>query len=212
MHPRKIALFGGTFDPVHLGHTAVASATAKQIQAQKVIFVPAKCSPLKGFAPHAADEDRLRMIELTIADEEIFSVSDCELRRPAPSYTLDTVRRFKKQYGPQTEIHWLLGADTVNDLVHWFRIEELIDECYLTTMQRGGYESPDFEQCEPAWGAERIRKLRQNVVQTPRIDVSSTEVRKRLRTGGNVNGLLHADVIEYIKRRRLYRKAHDETS
>jgi nicotinate-nucleotide adenylyltransferase len=202
----KIALFGGTFDPVHLGHTAVASAAAKEIQAQKVVFIPAKCSPLKGFSPHAGDEDRLRMIELTIADEETFVVSDCELRRPAPSYTLDTVRQFKQQYGRQVDIHWLLGADTVNDFIHWHKIEQLMDECCLTTMQRAGYEPPDFDRFESAWGARRIQKLRKNVVQTPRIDVSSTEIRRRLRAGGNVDGMLHPDVIEYIKKRGLYQE------
>jgi nicotinate-nucleotide adenylyltransferase len=151
------------------------------------------------------------MIELTIADEEMFSVSDCELRRPAPSYTLDTVRQFKRQYGPGVEIHWLLGADAVNDFVHWHRIEELIDECHLTTMQRAGYESPNFRQFEPIWGAERIRKLQQDAVHTPLVDVSSTEVRNRLRSGRDVRGMLHPDVIEYITKRGLYRRANEET-
>jgi len=208
MTERRIALFGGTFDPIHLGHARVAEAAAREIEAQKVIFIPAKCSPLKGFAPHASDEDRLRMIELTIADQDIFVVSDCELHRPAPSYTLDTVRHFKKEYGPEATVHWLLGADSVKDLVHWHRIEELIDECTVTTMQRAGYGAPDFDPFEPAWGAERIRTLKRNVVQSPLVDISSTEIRKRLRTGENVTGMLHPNVIEYINERGLYRETH----
>jgi nicotinate-nucleotide adenylyltransferase len=200
-----ISLFGGTFDPVHLGHARVAAACAEALRAEKVIFVPAKCSPLKGFSPKAGDGDRLQMIALTVAEHPTFAVSDCELVRPAPSYTLDTVRYFKRTYGPDASIHWLLGADSVQDLAHWYGIRELIDECYLTTMYRGGYDAPDFSPFQSVWGPQRVEKLQNNVVETPLIELSSTEVRKRLASGKNVDGMLHPDVIEYIDRHRLYR-------
>ena len=138
MAKRRIALFGGSFDPVHLGHTRVARAAAEQIEAETVVFIPAKCSPLKRFLPHASDADRLRMIELAIQEDAVFSVSDCELQRAAPSYTLETVKQFQADYGPETSIHWLLGADSVNDLTYWHAIDELIDICSLTVMIRGG--------------------------------------------------------------------------
>lgn len=205
MAEQPIALFGGTFDPIHLGHVGVAVAAAGQISAEKVIFVPAKCSPLKGFAPHASDRDRLTMIELTIAGNDLLAVSDSELKRPAPSYTLDTVRLFKKQFGPDRPIHWLLGADSIGDLVHWYKIRELIDECHLTTMQRGGYEAPDFDRFEAVWGPQRVAKLKRDMIQTPRIEVSSTEVRRRLAAGESVEGMLHPAVIEYIRQHGLYR-------
>jgi len=206
MTERTIALFGGTFDPIHLGHTGVAQAAAAQIGAERVIFIPAKCSPLKRFSPHAGDTDRLAMITLAIVGRNDFAASDCELKRPAPSYTLDTVRLFKREYGPQISIHWLLGADSVEDLVHWYKVRELIDECSLTTMQRAGYAPPDFEPFVPMWGRQRVAKLKRNVVQTPLINVSSTEVRRRLATGEDVRGMLHPDVIEYIRRHNLYRQ------
>lgn len=205
MTDRAIALFGGTFDPIHLGHTRVAEAAAGQIDAEKVVFIPAKCSPLKGFSPRAGDEDRLAMIALAITGHDSFEASDCELKRPAPSYTLDTVRLFKRKYGPETSIHWLLGADSVEDLVHWYKVRKLIDECHLTAMQRAGYAPPDFERFVPMWGPERVAKLRRDVVQTPLIDVSSTEVRRRLAAGEDVRGMIHPDVIEYIRQHGLYR-------
>lgn len=211
MTQRKIALFGGTFDPIHLGHTEVAAVAAKQIGAEKVIFIPAKCSPLKGFSPRASDEDRLRMITVTIAETETFSVSNYELERPAPSYTVETVRRFKNDYGPETSIHWLLGADSVEDLVHWYRIGELIDECSFTTMRRAGYGSPDFDKFEPLWGSQRVEKLRRSIVETPLLDISSSEIRRRLAAGKDVSGMLHPDVIEYICERGLYRKKDADT-
>jgi len=206
MTSRRIALFGGTFDPIHLGHTTVAGAAAAGIGAEKVIFIPAKCSPLKGFFPHASDEDRLTMIALAIAGDEAFAVSDCELKRPAPSYTLDTVRGFKRDLGPDTIVHWLLGADSVGDLVHWYKIRELIDDCSLTTMQRAGYPRPDFDRFTPMWGPERVEKLKQNVVETPLIDISSTEVRRRLAAGEDVSSMLHPAVIEHILHHGLYRR------
>lgn len=206
MAKKIIALYGGTFDPIHLGHTGVAEVAAVQTRAQRVIFIPAKCSPLKGFSPHASDGDRLAMIALAIAGHENFAASDCELKRPAPSYTLDTVRHFKQDYGPQTSIRWLLGADSVQDLVHWYKVCDLIDECDVTTMLRAGYAPPDFDRFEPLWGRERVAKLKRNAIETPLIDVSSTEVRRRLAAGGDVRGLLHPDVIDYIRRHGLYRQ------
>jgi len=208
MTDRRIALFGGTFDPIHLGHTTVARAAVTSIGAEKVIFIPARCSPLKGFFPSADDDDRLRMIMLAIAGEDLFAVSNIELKRPAPSYTLDTVRQFKRDYGADVSIHWLLGADAIGDLVHWHKIRELIDECKLTTMRRAGYEPPDFDRFVPTWGPERVARLKRNIVETPLIDVSSTEVRRRLLAGEDVSGMLHPDVIEYIRAHDLYRATH----
>jgi nicotinate-nucleotide adenylyltransferase len=203
----RISLFGGTFDPIHVGHTTVADAAARQIDARKVIFIPAKVSPLKGFFPFASDSDRLRMIELATACDDQFAVSDGELKRPAPSYTLDTVRQFKRQYGPETSIHWLIGADGIGDLVHWHKIQELIDECHLTTMRRPGYPVPDFDRFEPLWGPQRVAKLKDDMIETPLVNVSSTEVRKRLAAGEDITGMLHPDVIEYIREHNLYRRS-----
>jgi nicotinate-nucleotide adenylyltransferase len=183
----------------------VASAAARKIDADKLIFIPAKISPLKGFFPFARDEDRLRMIELAIAGHDELAVSDCELKRPAPSYTLDTVRQFQHDYGPETSIHWLLGADSVADLVHWHKIEELIDECHLTTMQRPGY-MPEFDRFETRWGPQRVAKLNRDAIETPLVDVSSTEVRGRLAAGEDVSGMLHPEVIQYIRAHHLYRR------
>jgi len=205
MIERRIALYGGSFDPIHLGHTRVARAAAEQIGAETVIFIPAKCSPLKSLSPHAKDDDRLQMALLATANNDAFAVSDCELKRPAPSFTIDTVRLFQREYGGDVAIHWLLGADSVNDLAHWYKIEELIEECHLTTMQRAGYLPPDFDRFASLWGSRRIAKLKQNVVHTPLIDISSTEVRRRLAAGEDVSGILHPDVAAYVRAHGLYR-------
>ena len=198
-------MFGGTFDPVHLGHTTVAEDAARRIGAEKIIFIPAKRSPLKGFLPKANDKHRLKMITLAIAETKTFEVSGCELKKPAPSYTLETVRHFQAEYGGGTLIHWFFGADSIDDLTYWYKIVELIDACILTAMYRAGCEPPDFTKFEPQWGPQRIEKLRQNVIQTPLIDISSTEIRDRIASGRDVTDMLNPSVAEYIRKHGLYR-------
>jgi len=204
MRKRRIALFGGTFDPIHLGHTTVAGEACDNLGAEKIIFVPAKRSPLKGFFPKAGGDDRLKMIALAIADYTNFESSDYELQKPAPSYTLETVRRFQAEFGPQTTVHWLLGADSIDDLVYWYRIIELIDGCTLSTMYRAGCEPPDFSKFREIWGPQRVEKLQRNIIPTSLIDISSTEIRNRLAAGQDVNDMLHPAVADYICKHGLY--------
>jgi nicotinate-nucleotide adenylyltransferase len=205
MTRRKIALFGGTFDPIHIGHTTVAADAARRIGAEKIIFIPAKLSPLKGFLPRADDNHRLKMISLAIAGEKNFRVSDYELKRPAPSYTLATVQKFQSDYGRETIIHWLIGADTVDDLTYWYKITELIDACNLTTMYRAGCEPPDFTKFEEIWGRQRIEKLQRNIINTPLVDISSTEIRDLIAKNGDFVEMLHPAVADYIRKNGLYK-------
>jgi len=205
MIERKIALFGGTFDPIHLGHTAVAAEACKHIGAERIIFVPAKRSPLKGFVPKVGDVDRLKMIALAIADNENFQLSDYELQKPAPSYTLQTVRHFQAEFGGETRIYWLLGADSIEDLPYWHRIVELIDQCNLSTMYRAGCDRPDFSRFESIWGRQRVQKLQRNVIPTSLIDISSTEIRNSLAAGRDVTAMLHPVVADYISKHGLYK-------
>jgi len=204
MAKRKIALFGGTFDPVHLGHTAVAAAAAEHIGAEAIVFIPAKCSPLKESFPKASDDDRLQMIALAIAGNKNFQLSDYELKRPESSYTLETVRQFQTNYGSDTSIYWLIGADNIDDLPRWYRIVELIDECNLSVMYRAGCETPDFAKFTGIWGTQRVEKLQKNIIETPLIDTSSTEIRNRLAAGRDVTEMLSPLVADYIRKHNLY--------
>jgi len=205
MMKKRIALFGGTFDPVHLGHTAIASAAAEYISAETVVFIPAKCSPLKDFLPSVSDDDRLQMIALAIAGNKKFQLSNYELKKTEPSYTLETVRQFQSDYGSDTLIYWLTGADNIDDLPRWYGIVELIDECNLSVMYRAGYKPPDLARFTAIWGHQRVEKLQKNVIKTPLIDISSTEIRNRLASGRDVSDMLPALVADYIRKRRLYR-------
>jgi len=201
-------LFGGTFDPIHLAHIAVTGCAAERIHAEKVIFIPARRSPLKSFFPKASDEDRLNMIVLAIAGQSNFEVSDHEIRKKGPSFTLETVRKFRDDYGGAAEVYWLAGADVVDELDRWYGILDLIDECNLAIMYRAGCARPDFSKYEESWGRHRVEKMRRNIIETPLVDISSTEIRRRLASGEEATDMLetlHPEVAAYIKAHGLYR-------
>jgi nicotinate-nucleotide adenylyltransferase len=207
MSQRKIILFGGTFDPVHLGHTTVASSAVQQIAAEKLIFIPAKQSPLKKIAPISTSDDRMNMIALAIAGNPKFSVSDYELKKPGANYTIETVRHFHQQLGSDVSLHWLTGADCLAELSHWYLVSDLLDECNLSVMYRAGCDKPDFTKFQALWGAERIKKLQNNIVKTPLVDISSTNIRRLLSSSLDVNSMLHPAVLDYINKNGLYKNS-----
>ena len=201
----KVILFGGTFDPIHLGHTNVASFALEYIGAEKIVFIPAKCSPLKNCFPKASDDDRLKMIALAVAENKNFQLSDYELKKAESSYTLHTVRQFQAEYGSEVLIHWLTGADSIDELSRWYKITALLDECNLSVMYRAGCNIPNFGRFNAVWGPGRIEKLQQNVIPTPLIDISSTQIRNELAGGRNVGNMLWPAVADYIHEHGLYK-------
>jgi len=201
----KVILFGGTFDPIHLGHTKVSVSATEHIGADKTIFIPAKRSPLKSHQPHASTQDRFRMIALAIKGQDVLEVSDFELKKPAPSYTIETIRHFRGLFGEQTELYWLAGADALRDLARWYKAERIMDECNVAVMHRAGSKMPDFAAFEAVWGSWRAEKLRRNAVPTPLVDVSSSRIRRAVAAGRDITGMVHPAVAEYIQRRGLYR-------
>ena len=200
----KLILFGGTFDPVHLGHVQVAQYSFGKICADRLIFIPAKRSPHKDTFPVASGRHRLNMLSIAAESIDNFAVSDLELEGPDPSYTIDTVTAFKEEYGQETQIFWLIGADTVKDLPKWHRIKDLIDACNLSVMYRAGFKKPDFTVFREHLGVNRIDKLGKHVISTPLVDISSTEIREKLRSGIDVCDLLGSDVMRYIRQNNLY--------
>ncbi len=200
----RIILFGGTFDPVHLGHTTVTAFAAEQIGADEVVFIPAKRSPHKNVFPVASGASRVEMLKLALAGNAKFSVSSCELERPDPSYTVETVSMFAARYGPDAQLYWLVGADAVGDLGRWHRAERVLDMCNLCVMYRAGYPKPDFAGLD-CLGAELVEKLSKNAIATPLMDISSTGIRRKLAAGEDVSGLLSPAVLGYIEKNGLYR-------
>ena len=202
---KKVILFGGTFDPIHFGHMTVAQSAVEQTGAEKIVFIPAKRSPHKKVFPVADGKSRVEMISRSIEGREDFEVSECELHRDEPSYTLDTVRFFRGEYGSAVKLYWLVGADAVRDLAGWYGIRDLMEECHLSVMYRGGFERPCFSGFEGQLGLEGVEKLNRNVIKTPLVEISGTEIRSKLALGEDIEGLVGPAVAEYIAENGLYR-------
>ena len=200
----KVILFGGTFDPVHTAHITVAETAAEKIGAKKVILIPARRSPHKDLKPVAADDDRIAMLKLAIAGKKLFQISPVELNRAEPSYTIDTIRYFRQKVGANCQLCWLIGADMLKDLPRWYRVDELLKECTICVMNRGGFDKPNFDSLAGKLSTEAVEKLRQNQIETPLIEISSTEIRQKLENGKSVRKFLHPDVLDYIKKHKLY--------
>lgn len=200
---RKAILFGGSFDPIHTGHLRVAHHALQALGADELIFVPTHRSPHKTDFP-TPGRHRFAMIEKAIDGFDGFSVSDCELSRPEPSYTLDTVRFFRDQFGPDAILYWLTGADQLSDLEKWYCVGDLLKECRLSVMVRAGYPPPDFGPFEGVFPSACIEQLKGDVLQTPRIDLSSTDIRCQLSSASVPPNALPPGVLEYIMRHHLY--------
>jgi len=203
--PKKIILFGGTFDPIHRGHIQAAQSAMEYLGAERVVFIPAGRSPHKKQSPVASNTDRLEMIRLAIAGSACFEVGDCELRRPQPSYTLDTVLDFRSRFDLQTDLIWLVGADAVHDLPRWHRIDQILSAAAIAVMYRSGYLKPDFSSCRSVFTPSQIQKLEQNIVPIPLVDISSTDIRACLARGQDVGDRVPPQVADYIRDHGLYR-------
>lgn len=203
MKTGHLILFGGSFDPIHNGHLGVGRAVAEQLAGERLIFVPARRSPHKTETP-TAGHHRLAMIECAIAGCELFSVSDCELKRSEPSYTLDTILHFRRELGAAVELFWLIGADQLAMFAKWYKVTELLALCRVSVMHRAGYPAPDFERFRGVFSPAQIAALRRDVVETPLIDISSTDIRRRLGQGDACADALPEPVMHYIQVHHLY--------
>jgi nicotinate-nucleotide adenylyltransferase len=144
------------------------------------------------------------MIRIATEGAPALSVSDCELTRPEPSYTLDTVHFFQEQFTEDVRLHWLIGADQVADFDRWYRVEELLDVCRICVMVRAGYPLPEFNRLEGVLSEAQIAQLKHDFLPTPRIDLSSTEIRRQLAQGQIDPEALPDKVLDYIAQHHLY--------
>lgn len=200
----QFILFGGSFDPIHNGHLAMARFARESLNAERVIFIPAARSPLKPNAPVADGADRMAMIQIAITGIAGFEVSDVELRRPEPSYTIDTISWFRKRYGQAVQLHWLVGADMVAELPSWYCIGQLLDACRICFVHRAGLEPPNIESLKGYFSKDQIDRLAKQVIKTPLIDISSTHIRQAIKNGQDVREMLPNGVLDYITRKKLY--------
>jgi len=193
----RVGLLGGTFDPVHLGHLIAARIAQEAVGLDEVLFVPAAQPRLKTRPPVASGAQRLEMVRLAVDPHDGFSVSDVEIRRAGPSYTVDTLEAL----APGRKLFLLVGTDALNQLGSWHRRERVLKLCDPVAIVRPGAAGLDFDALEEvAVGAsEAVRQ-----VGGPLLDVSSTEVRRRAGDGLSIAGLVPEPVEQYIRDHGLY--------
>ncbi len=191
-------MVGGTFDPVHLGHVAMAEAAAACAGLDRVLLVPAARPPHRDAATASA-ADRLEMLRLAAAGHPGLEVSSIELRRPGPSYTVDTLRLLAAER-PGDDLHLVLGWDAARDLLSWRSPDEVLGLAKLVVVSRPGYPKPGPEDLAAA-GIDPAATILCDA-RTP--DVESTDVRRLLERGGSLAGLVDPAVEAYLRRRHLY--------
>jgi len=184
----RIGVFGGTFDPVHVGHLAIALAALESVPLDRVLFVPVRRSPLKDRDPLASTADRVAMLETAIASEPRFALSRAELEREGVSYTVDTLEELRSQ----GELFLILGSDALADLARWRAPDRIRELATILVAARPGAPEPDAMHGARTFDA-------------PRLDISSRELRARAARGMSLRYLVPDAVWEHIRRRGLYK-------
>lgn len=188
----RIGVFGGTFDPPHLGHLVAAGDAADALGLGRVVWIPSALHPFKGESVRTPPALRLEMTRAAIAGDPRFEADDLELRRQGPSYTVDTLRELHARH-PGAELFFLTGADNLRDLPKWREPEEVVRLARLVVVSRQGEGVPE----DTRFPALAVRVLR--------FDVSATEVRRRVAAGASIRYLVPEAVREIVERERLYR-------
>ncbi|HTX19404.1 MAG TPA: nicotinate-nucleotide adenylyltransferase [Bacteroidota bacterium] len=192
---KRLGIFGGTFNPPHLGHLIVARHVARRLSLERVFFVPSFISPHKRKGEDQLSKHRLTMVKLAVAGDPLFEVWEGEMKRKGPSYTYRTLEEFAKRF-PKTHLFFLIGADNFPDFRRWMLPDRILELATLVVMSRPDFKLPRTEKRRnPA-----IRFLR-----VPAVDTSSSLVRNATKKKDPIVGLVPPDVVEYIRRHKLYR-------
>lgn len=205
--PRRIGVYGGSFDPVHAGHLHLARAAQRAFDLDRVVFVPAGRSPFKPRGAIASADDRVAMLEIATRGEPSWSISRVELERPGPSYTYDTLRELRGELGlePEDELFQLLGWDNLRGLERWHRAREMLALAQPVVVWRGEEDPGLLEHLRRELGPELYGRLERGLVRVPPAPQSATDLRARLARGEDPGPELPSGVLEYIRARGIYR-------
>jgi nicotinate-nucleotide adenylyltransferase len=190
----KLGIFGGQFDPPHLGHLIEAEFAAEELGLDKLLFIPTGEHPLKSYPGMASAKDRFEMTRLAIEGNPVFELSDLEIKREGKSYTIDTLTQVKRLY-PSKELYLLVGIDNAEIFSKWHRVDEILDACKVVVLSR---MMNDEFVLNPAL----LEKI--TILDSPIIEISSTEIREMVAEGNSIRYLVIESVREYIAGRKLY--------
>jgi len=197
----KIGILGGTFDPVHNGHLAIADEARVRLGLDEILFVPAGCPRLRTSSLLAAAEQRVQMVRLAINGIPYCRLSTVEIERPGPSCSVDTVAELKSQLKRGEELFFILGWDNLAELPRWREPWRLIKLCRLVAVPRPGNSLPDLKVLE-----QKVPGLVRRVIllDVPHLEISASEIRRRVARGLSISHLVPAPVAEYIREQGLY--------
>ncbi len=196
----KVGILGGTFDPPHIGHLEIAAEALAYLKLDRVLFAPTRQPPHKPGQPITPIEQRLDMVRLAIASNPRFQLSRVDVDRAGPTYTVDTLRLLHWELGEQTELYFIMGMDSLANILTWHKPEELIHLCRLAVFQRPGFRA-NLEELEA-----KLPGLREAVVfiPSPPLDVAASDLQRRIRHGESIDHLIPEAVVAYIKEHGLY--------
>lgn len=198
-------ILGGSFDPIHNGHLAVAEECRQRLALDRVLFIPARVPPHKQGALLSDAVHRLEMARLAVAGIPAFQASDVELRRTGPSYTVDTVSAELERLGEGAEVFFLMGTDQALEVHTWHDVEGLGRLCTLVPVTRPGFPLGRLDELETKLPAGVVRRMKEAAIDITPVDISSTDIRRRVCEGKNISALVPPAVEEYIRTHGLYR-------
>jgi nicotinate-nucleotide adenylyltransferase len=200
----RIGIFGGTFDPIHLGHLILAEQCREQARLDQVLLVPAARPPHKPDQVMTPFARRVEMIALAIAGHRAFQIDELEKERLGPSYTIETLEALHQRY-PQAELALILGSDCLPDLAHWREPVRILELATLLLAPRPGWSLWPDQQLRASLGLAPEARLRQEVIHSPLIEISSRDLRRRVREGHTIRYLVPRAVEKYIEEHNLYK-------
>lgn len=200
---RRIGVFGGTFDPVHIGHLAAAEDAAFLLGLEQILFIPNRIPPHKQQQAVTAVVDRVAMLRVAIEDDPLFQISTIELERQGPSFTLDTLRELKHRLDPNVDLSFLTGCDSLMQLHTWHEPDRLLEEFSVVILDRPTEHSVDWPAVEVHFPHIRTQVTVVHVIQ---LEISSSDIRQRVATGRPIRYYVPPAVEQYIRRKALYRE------
>jgi len=217
---QKIGILGGTFNPIHIGHLLIAQDAMEQARLDRVVFIPAASPAHKSATGLAPARCRLQMVKLAIRGNDRFTVDDIEIRRGGKSYAVDTVTELKRRW-PRSELFFIIGADSLQELHLWCDIGRLAELCTFVTVARPGFDwrvglQPDgthragksrldwSRALQMVLGGKAVRNIRRHIILGHLCDIASRDIRARIACGQSTRYLVPNAVLNYIEREKLY--------
>lgn len=214
----RIGILGGTFNPIHSGHLKVAEEVQKKFRLKRILFIPSYIPPHKESIDIASPLHRLKMVELAISSFSQFVASSVEIDAKGKSYSIYTLKKMRKDF-PEATIFFLLGIDAFLEIDTWREYKKVLEQCYFIIVSRPGYRFEDAAEALPTEYKERMVEVKESaelkedffllykifLFPMKSLDISSTEIRKKIRQGGFIKGLVPEAVKDYIQKNKLYR-------